>query len=254
MIPALDALRIVALERLALHEDHDAARLERLRARMAAEGVQLNPVIVSPCEGRLLILDGAHRFRALEGLGCRLILVQVVRLPERVEGWQHLLRGLSPSLLRSDTSAFSVSEDSAPGALAEVLFPGEVPLRILSREDSLRGQVRALRALQALYPAGSPVRRVEPEGRIEPGEGEALVRYRPFSPGELLEVVAAGEVLPAGITRFRIPERVLGVRYPLEKLMVGDPEERTAGLRELARRRWEENRVRYYREPVILFE
>ncbi len=253
MIPALDALRVVALDRLALHEDHDAARLERLRARIAAEGVQLNPVIVSPCNGRLLVLDGAHRFRALAELGCRLILVQVVRLPGRVEGWQHLLRGLSPSVLRG-SSELAVSEDSAPEALAEVVFAGAGPLRILPRGDGLRGKVRALHALQGLYPAGVSVRRVEPEGRVTPGEGEALVRYRSFSPGELLEVVAAGEVLPAGITRFRIPERVLGVRYPLEKLVEGDPEERTAGLRELVRRRWEENRVRYYREPVILFE
>lgn len=253
MIPALDGLRIVRLERLALHEDHDEARLERLRARIAAEGVQLNPVIVSPCDGRLLVLDGAHRFRALEGLGCRLILVQVVRLPRRVEGWQHLLRGLDLAALR-DRRELSLSEDSAPGALAEVLFAGEGPLRVLPRDGGLRGRVRALRALQALYPAGSPVRRVEPEGRVAPGEGEALVRYASFSPAELLEVVAAGEVLPAGITRFRIPERVLGVRYPLEGLMDGDPEERTSSLRELVRERWEENRVRYYREPVILFE
>jgi hypothetical protein len=34
----------------------------------------------------------------------------------------------------------------------------------------------------------------------------------------------------------------------------GDPSARNAELREFVERRWEENRVRYYGEPVVLFE
>ncbi len=60
--------------------------------------------------------------------------------------------------------------------------------------------------------------------------------------------------MPAGITRFRVRERVLGVRYPLEKMKDGDVSARNAELREFIRSRWEENRVRYYGEPVVLFE
>jgi hypothetical protein len=81
-----------------------------------------------------------------------------------------------------------------------------------------------------------------------------LIRYRSFTPGELAEIVDAGAVLPAGITRFRIQERVLGVRYPLDRMMDGDPRVRNAELRGFVERRWAENRVRYYGEPVVLFE
>jgi L-serine kinase (ATP) / ParB family transcriptional regulator, heme-responsive regulator len=118
----------------------------------------------------------------------------------------------------------------------------------------LRGRVRALWGLQLFYPRGVVVRRVEPDGTARLSDGEALIRYRSFTPGELAEIVDSGTVLPAGITRFRVRERVLGVRYPLDRMMEGDPSARNAELREFVESRWEENRVRYYGEPVVLFE
>ncbi|HEX4993232.1 MAG TPA: hypothetical protein VFV45_08350, partial [Rubrobacteraceae bacterium] len=96
--------------------------------------------------------------------------------------------------------------------------------------------------------------RVDPEGPVKFGGGEALIRYRAFTPRELVEIVRSGAVLPAGITRFRVRERVLGVRYPLEKMMNGEASARNAELRAFVERLWNENRIRYYREPVVLFE
>jgi hypothetical protein len=85
-------------------------------------------------------------------------------------------------------------------------------------------------------------------------EGEVMIRYRPFTSGELVEIVRSGAVLPAGITRFRVRERVLGVRYPLEKMKNGDASARNAELKAFVERLWRENRIRYYGEPVVLFE
>jgi L-serine kinase (ATP) / ParB family transcriptional regulator, heme-responsive regulator len=98
------------------------------------------------------------------------------------------------------------------------------------------------------------VRRVEPDGTVRLSGGEALIRYRTFTPGELAAIVDSGDVLPAGITRFRVRERVLGVRYPLERMKDGDATTQNLKLREFVKRRWEEDRVRFYGEPVVLFE
>jgi hypothetical protein len=98
------------------------------------------------------------------------------------------------------------------------------------------------------------VRRVETNGRLGPAEGEAMIRYRPFTAEELVEIVRSGAVLPAGITRFRVRERVLGVRYPLAKMKDTDAPARNAELKAFVERLWEENRIRYYEEPVVLFE
>jgi hypothetical protein len=253
LIPSLNDLRLVEPECLILHEAHDEKRLARLRDRVEAEGEQRNPVIVSPYEDRYLVLDGAHRVRVLAELGHHLVLVQVVDPPERAEGWGHLLGGVGPAELRA-VEDIRVSEGSVGAALAEVETAGGETLSLASAGDGLEARVGALWGLQSLYPKGVVVRRVEPDGAVRLAEGEALIRYRSFIPEELASIVDAGAVLPAGITRFRVRERVLGVRYPLDRMRDGEADARNAELREFVARRWAEDRVRYYGEPVVLFE
>jgi L-serine kinase (ATP) / ParB family transcriptional regulator, heme-responsive regulator len=253
VISSLEDLFLVDLGCLILHEAHDEDRLVSLRERIEAEREQRNPVIVSPHEDRYLVLDGAHRVRALGELGSRFALVQVVEPPEKAEGWGHLLDGVGRAEL-DNIEGIEVSDRPGDALLAEVETAGGETLLLSAKEDGLRGRVRALWDLRSFYPRGAVVRRVEPDGTARLSEGEALIRYQPFTPKELAEIVDSGTVLPAGITRFRIQERVLGVRYPLDRMKEGDPSARNAELREFVERRWEENRVRYYGEPVVLFE
>ena len=152
-----------------------------------------------------------------------------------------------------DIEGIEVSDRPGDAPLAEVETAGET-LLLSATQDGLPGRVRALWNLQSFYPRGVVVRRVEPDGTARLSGGEALIRYYSFTPGELAEIVDSGTVLPAGITRFRIRERVLGVRYPLDRMMEGDRSARNDELREFVEGRWEENRVRYYGEPVVLFE
>jgi L-serine kinase (ATP) / ParB family transcriptional regulator, heme-responsive regulator len=255
VIPSLDDLRLVELERLILHEAHDEDRLASLRGRIEAEREQRNPVIVSSQGDCCLVLDGAHRVRALRELGCCFVLAQFVEPPERAESWAHLLEVEGVGLdMFSGIEGIEVSEPPEGDPMAEVELAGGESVSLRSREEGLLAEVRALWALQSLYPDGVVVRRVEPNGHVAPAEGEAMVRYRPFAPEELVEIVRAGAVLPAGITRFRVRERVLGVRYPLEGMRDGDASSRNLELRAFVKRLWEENRIRYYEEPVVLFE
>jgi hypothetical protein len=253
VIPSLRDLRLVDLECLILHEAHDEDRLIRLRERMKTEGEQRNPVIVSPHEDRYLVLDGAHRVRALGELGVPLALVQTVEPPEMAEGWSHLLGGLETAEL-GNLQGLEASERPGRNPPAEIETAGGETIFLSAREEGLEGRVSALWSLQALYPNGVVVRRVEPDGAVRLSEGEVLVRYMGFTPGELAAIVDSGTVLPAGITRFRVKERVLGVRYPLADMADGDVDAQNGRLREYVRGRWDEGRVRLYAEPVVLFE
>jgi L-serine kinase (ATP) / ParB family transcriptional regulator, heme-responsive regulator len=253
VIPSLDDLRLVGVEDLILHEAHDKDRLVRLRARIEDEKEQRNPVIVSSQGDCCLVLDGAHRVRALQELGARLALAQLVEPPERAESWAHLLDGVDLAELRG-IKEVEVSDRPQDNPLATVETARGERAFLCSREEGLSAEVRALWALQALYPEGVVVRRVDPDAPVKLAEGEAMIRYRPFAPKELVEIVRSGAVLPAGITRFRVQERVLNVRYPLEKMKNGDAPTRNAELRAFVQRLWNENRIRYYREPVVLFE
>ncbi|MGH3146674.1 MAG: ParB N-terminal domain-containing protein [Rubrobacter sp.] len=253
MISSLNDLRLVEPECLILHEAHDERRLSRLRDRVQAEGEQRNPVIVSPYEDRFLVLDGAHRVRVLSELGYGLVLVQVVEPPERAEGWGHLLEGVGPAEL-DGIEGIEPSEEPGHGPLAEVETAAGETFYLLATGEGLEAWIRALWGLQSLYPKGVVVQRVEPDGTVSLAGGEALVRYRSFTPEDLAAIVDAGAVLPAGITRFRVRERVLGVRYPLDRMKNGDAAARNAELEEFVGKRWNEDRVRYYGEPVVLFE
>jgi len=252
VFPSLQDLRLVDLECLILHEAHDEDRLARLRKRMEAEGEQRNPVIVSPHEDRYLVLDGAHRVRALGELGSPLALVQTVEPPEKAEGWGHLIGGIESAKL-DDIGEVEVSETPVGSPLAEVETAGG-NLFLSARAEGLRDYVRALWSLQSFYPKDVVVRRVDPDGVVSLSEGEALIRYRVFPPDELAAIVDFGAVLPAGITRFRVEERVLGVRFPLNFMMQGDVGTQNDKLKEFVRWRWDEGRVRRYGEPVVLFE
>jgi L-serine kinase (ATP) / ParB family transcriptional regulator, heme-responsive regulator len=253
VIPSLQDLRLVALECLILHEAHDEDRLARLRKRMEAESEQRNPVIVSAHEDRYLVLDGAHRVRALGELGSPLALVQTVEPPEKAEGWGHLLGGIETAEL-GNLQGIEASEKPGHNPLAEIETSGLGTLLLSATEEGLQGRVSALWSLQSLYPKGVVVHRVESDGAVRLSEGEALIRYRGFTPGELAAIVDSGTVLPAGITRFRVRERVLGVGYPLENMTGGDMGAQNDKLEEYVRKRWEEGRVRLYGEPVVLFE
>lgn len=250
MISSLNDLRIVPLERLILHEAHDRDRLVRLCERMEAEGIQRNPVIVAPHEENYLVLDGAHRVQTLRELGCKLSLVQLTEPPEAAESWGHVLDGDRLSGLR-DVEKVEVLREGYWLARVESGEGDEVFLR--ARGEGLVAEVEALWGLQSIYPEGV-VHRVDLETPVGLGAGQAIIRYRSFTPQELVEVVNLGKVLPAGITRFRVRERVLGVRFSLEKLRYGDPQERGAELEAFVMKLWGENRIRYYGEPVVLFE
>jgi len=252
VIPSLQDLRLVDLDCLILHEAHDEDRLSRLRKRMEAEGEQRNPVIVSPHEDRYLVLDGAHRVRALGELGSPLALVQTVEPPEKVEGWSHLLGRIETADLGT-IEGLEATGRPGDSPLAEVEAAGEM-LFLSSTGEGLQGRVRALWSLRSLYPRDVAVRRVEPDGVVRLSEGEVLIRYRTFTPTELAAIVDSGAVLPAGITRFRVKERVLGVRYPLDGMMAGDVGDQNDRLERFVRERWDEGRVRRYGEPIVLFE
>lgn len=254
-IPALDALGIVELSCLILHEDHDPARLSRVREGIREEAVQRNPVIVAAYGSRYFVLDGAHRVRALTELGLRLALVQTIELPDRAESWGHLLPAEDlEAALRSLPDVVVSEERPHENCLVEARFHGGRSLYAQAGSSGLVASVRALKSLGSVYPKGGVVRRVDPEAGAELQGDEALLLYRRFSPQELVEVVERGEVLPAGITRFPVSERVLNVRYPLDRPLGGDPAERNAELRVFVGDSLEKNRVRYYAEPVVLFE
>jgi hypothetical protein len=83
----------------------------------------------------------------------------------------------------------------------------------------------------------------------------AIVVYPPFTPQEVLQLCAAGELLPPGITRFTVSPRALRVNYPLDELSSSKSlEEKNRALERWVSERVARKGVRYYAEPTVLYD
>lgn len=218
----LSSLRLAELERLDLHERHETARLSRTCEAIREEGVLRHPLLaVETGEGRLLVLDGAHRMSALKRLGCRRAPVQVVRPADLIlETWDHMIpEGPWLDRLREDPCFRFVGGSAARDWLAE-LTDGEGRTAFILPEGipESGGRLRAWHRLVETYSGKYPVRRFPRGSRKRPEKGSVILRYPRLTLEELVATVQRGEVMPAGVTRFIVDGRLLNLRIPLHLL------------------------------------
>jgi hypothetical protein len=272
----LPTLRIVPLDRLIPHEQHDVQRSLPLAERLKAEGVLINPPIVarlSPEEDRYVVLDGANRVTAAKLLGLPHMLVQIVDYedPElQLSTWYHVITGcdlatfttrlkailgltLTPSgllharaaLARRDILAYLVCRD-------EQVFLIEGGHDLQSRTALLNALVDAYKDICRIYRANTD--RIAQLAQLYP-DLVAVVVFPHYEPAEILELARNEARLPAGITRHIIPRRALRVNLPLHILAEARSiEEKNAWLEEWLRHKVAHKQVRYYAESTVLFD
>lgn len=265
-------LRVLEIERLALHEEPDPARVSRLHDALGRDGVLRNPPIVAPMpEGRAVVLDGANRVMALRTLEIPHVVAQVVRYeqPEIIlTAWRHYvcedagsLRdriadlpgiGLAPVHSVADAEARLARRE---GVVAAVDARG---VTLVSDGGDPIATTGILNRVVALYRGRSKTYRVD-TGDVDGLSAEygpgTLVIFPPFIKEEILLIAARGGRLPAGITRHVIPGRVLRLGTPLDFLAGRLPiTEKQTQLEAILQQRWLDHGVRYYAEPTYLFD
>ncbi len=82
----------------------------------------------------------------------------------------------------------------------------------------------------------------------------AIVVFPVLTMAQVREIADKGNVVPAGITRFVIPGRVMHLNADFEYLKSDrNLEEKNKWLQDLIRERLAKDQVRYYAEPMYLF-
>ncbi len=271
-------LAIVPLKDVLLHEEIEQQRVERLMQRLREDRTLKNPPIVTEARApdnwtRYIVLDGASRTSALRRLGIRDVLVQVVDYHSRdvrLESWHHLLLDLDSDQLMRDIQALdciSVEEMDESRArqelerreiIAYLLFSNGRVAGIRCAQDQY-SQARALSSVVRMYERRAQMYRVSTTDleqlAAEHHRLSAVVVFPKYRPQEIIRLAMNGAKVPMGITRHIIPGRALRVNLPLDVLESDRPlPEKNEWLDEWLKKKIQERNVRFYQEPVFLFD
>ncbi|GMQ85547.1 MAG: bifunctional transcriptional regulator/O-phospho-L-serine synthase SbnI [Acidimicrobiia bacterium] len=253
----LPELRVVPLTEIMPHENVDPLRVERLAARISAEGTQLNPMVcIEDISGRFVLLDGATRTAALGNIGLAYGVVQVVAAQSITLGtWHHVVRNAAPEAVMShieDSPNLTLTGDEGPPRISTI--DGG---RSTARSDRLT-ENGVLSTLVDCYIGRWTVNRVvdadlDSVASLYP-DWATVFEFPTLTVDDVMKAALGDDRLPAGITRFMVPDRALRVRAELAVLAPGPQEERQALLDRLLEERSNAGRIRRYPQSVVIYD
>jgi hypothetical protein len=183
-------------------------------------------------------------------------VVQVVPIDSiALETWHHVVEADGDDLIAS------LRRDD----VIEVTPDGEAPL--VATKSGERWSVvptgvspnRALSALVAVYMGKSRVNRV-----IDPApeavewrfpKWSAIVEFPALTIDDVVRAALGSDLLPAGITRFVVPDRALRLNFPIDELRSpGGTGDKQAVLDAAIAERAGQGRIRRYQEPVVILD
>ena len=265
-------LVILSLDDVLPHEHVDNRRVHDLAERIQQDGILANPPLVTPWQGKYIVLDGATRTEALRWLHCPHVVAQIVDLDQvELYTWNHAVLEIGAHVLMSQLERVpgitleSVSyEDLRAGLDKRTYIAGLVTSHkdiygVRNTEPIRGGDIQALNRLVDAYMSQAQVERTLAEHWMslqrEYPDAAMLVLFPAYTPEEIMNFVMTGQRLPAGITRFVVPGRILRLNLPLDLLFADKPlGEKNRELQAYLQERLARRRVRYYQEPVVLLD
>lgn len=264
-------VRFVPLERVVPHEATDPRRSEKLANRLREEDVIRNPTIVAAIGDRYVVLDGATRTDALRRLGASHAIVQDVSVEDglTLETWHHVVRALEADeflALVSGLDGIRVEEveEGSPqdrmieygGICAVVAVDGRA---FVVHAAEGRNRFDAVASVADVYIEAAPVARTLERDirRLENWYPDmtVFVEYPQFTVEQVLLAARSGRLLPAGVTRFVVPGRVLHLDVPLDLVLEERTlEEKNRWLHDHLTEKERSGKIRYYREPVYILD
>lgn len=250
-------LRVVPLKSIRRHEETDPLRAESLTRRFQTERAQANPMVCAEApSGELVLLDGATRTEALRAAGLEHAVVQVVE-PSQVtlETWHHVVQGCRPGEL---LDALRSREELILGEAGERPIVRFADGETLSVQGNKVSPNTTLSVLVNAYLGLWSVSRVADPGLDTVSwrfpDWSAVVEFPALSIDEVMKAALSEDLLPAGVTRFLVPGRALGLNIELSVLEKGTLEEKQEAVDTLLKQRAQEGRIRSYEEPVIVLD
>jgi phosphoglycerate dehydrogenase-like enzyme len=267
------ALELVPIEQVLPHEQIDDKRVSRLMSRLEEDGRLVNPPVTTFWNGRYIVLDGATRSTAFKRLGYQYLIVQVAP-PDRagfeLHTWYHAISSPQPFSELVDhlkTIEGLILTPLLENQIRAALRQEDVLCHFLDRKGKATlAQVAAgadrlavMNALVSRYTNWGSVERTLltdlPRLLGQFPQMTAVAIFPQFEPKTVFEVASRGDLLPAGLTRFVIPGRILRLNADLERLKKEEPlPAKRSWFNAFLEEKLARSRMRYYQEPVILLD
>jgi len=268
------ALELVPIDQVTPHEQIDDKRVSRLMGRLEQDGRLVNPPITTFWKGRYVILDGATRFASFNRLGYRYIIVQVVSAQQsefELHTWYHAISHAQQTLpdlmdkIRkiNGLRLIPLSGRAIRSALRDsrtlCYFMDRDGRATLAQETEGADRLAVMNNLVDAYSRWGDVERTLvtdlPRLLAQFPQLQAVAVFPQFKPEEVFDAASDGNFLPAGLTRFIIPGRILRLNADLRRLKVDEPlAAKRVWFNQFLAEKIARSRLRYYQEPVILLD
>lgn len=260
-------LRILPVENVHPHEEHDSQRAAPLLERIRQAQLFTNPPIVAPMNDTdYVLLDGANRYHVLCDLGYQHILVQVAAYDSgfvELGVWQHIIANWDADELLSylsNLTSVTVKQGWDENAIAQVLLRGGMTYSIYAPSETVEQRNAALRDVVGIYQRRAVLHRTALTDTLRIWhlypDAIALVLFPEYQPEDIIAAAQYGAYLPPGISRHMIHGRALRLNYPLKTLLdtTTSIDAKNTDLQNWLRERLANRSVRYYAESTYQFD
>jgi phosphoglycerate dehydrogenase-like enzyme len=277
------SLELVPAHLVMPHEQVDDKRVARLMGRLEEDGLLVNPPITTLWKGKYIVLDGATRSTAFKRLEYPYLIVQVVAPhaggPEhgrfQLHTWYHAISS-GHKVRPRPFAELQAHLENIPGLLLTPLPPEEIGhifhdpsvlCYFLDREGRTIA-ARSAPAFERLAVMNEMVTAYTKWGNVERTlltdlprllsqfpQITAVAIFPQFQPETVFEVASQGGLVPAGLTRFVIPGRILRLNADLNRLKQDEPlPVKRFWFNQFLEEKLAHSRLRYYEEPVVLLD
>ena len=266
-------LCVLDLNQLLHHEHYDNRRVERLSDDLQKANILRSPPIVAEWQGKHVILDGATRASALKKLNCPHIVVQIVKQDSQdtiLSTWNHIvhtidledlfdaIENIPGGNIKISPTRSLESNVSSPETLFTIVDRDKQMYVVQGSEDYSLKHLYLSNAVNTYSRLTNVVRTLDSDVQLIQNQVEsfsALIKFPTFTMQAVLTSAIAHKLLPAGVTRFLIINRVIGINIPLNILFSNNSlSQKNKWLNETIKAKYHQNKVRHYTEPVIIVE